>query len=657
MHYRSDIDGLRAVAVLLVLMFHAGINLFPAGFIGVDVFFVISGFLITSIIATSQKNNTLSIADFYTRRLWRLQPALIAMVLFTLIIAFLFYLPSDLIGYLYEAKYTMLFTSNQYFARSTTAYAAPDTNFLLLLHTWSLSIEWQWYLILPASMILLNKYLTPKAIKIVTVIATLVMAGLALFLSKQFPDKSYYFLTSRIFEFLFGSCLVMLNVDAVKLKNSTATLLGGLAIAALFYCATRSDIVLGYPDYHAVIVVVSSALLIFTGTSAKGAITRLLSFPPLVYIGTLSYSLYLWHWPIFATGRYLGFSEDSLFILTCFAMTFVLAWISYRLVEKPFRRKKVSLRWSFVFLALIPALFFVVLSTVVIKYHGLSWRFGAQFQHATAMLQEYNAPERRDCIDAGTDLSNTHCIVGDINAAKRALLIGDSNSNHFWKFFDVLAKDAHISVMAQATSSCLTLPGIFQFNWWYFKNTVYQKCHDDSEKYFDNIRQGHFDYVILGHVWGNYVGDSIINNIGDERSLELAKSRLEIAMKDALDRIIATGAKPVIIKQVYTMPENYMHCFYDGVKWRKDYVANSCNSSSWSGDADDWFSQLFTKLQKIYPELIVIDPKDIQCTGNTCKTEINGVPVYRDVGHITDYASYMIGEEYIRRFSNPLKPR
>lgn len=135
MRYRSDIDGLRAIAVLLVLIFHGGLSAFPSGFIGVDIFFVISGFLITSIISTSLKKQSFSLSDFYVRRLWRLQPALITVVIFTLVLATIFYLPTDFIDYIKSAKFTTLFTSNKYFARSTTGYAAPDTANILLLHT------------------------------------------------------------------------------------------------------------------------------------------------------------------------------------------------------------------------------------------------------------------------------------------------------------------------------------------------------------------------------------------------------------------------------------------------------------------------------------------------------------------------------------------
>lgn len=653
MRYRSDIDGLRAIAVLFVLIFHAGLTLFPSGFIGVDIFFVISGFLITSIITTALNNNKLSVTDFYVRRLWRLQPALIATILFSLIIATIFYLPEDFTHFLREAKYTTLFTSNQYFSRATTAYAAPDTAFLLLLHTWSLSIEWQWYLVLPAALLLLHKYLPSRWLSPVVISTTLAMVALSLYLSQAFPDKSYYFLSSRIFEFLFGSCLIMLKSENLKPNNFMATCIGLAALSALFYCATRTNIVLGYPDYHAVIVAAASAALLYVGSVSGGIVTRALSIPPLVFIGTISYSLYLWHWPIFAAGRYLGFEENGIFTTICLALTFSLAWLSYLFIEKPFRKKRIPLLKSFIYLALLPALLFVVLSAISEKQDGLSWRFGSQFQQVALTLKQNESRDRKYCIDGSSELEHKNCTIGDVNAAKKALLIGDSHSNHFWSFFDVLGKNAHMSVLAQATSSCLTLPGVYLFDWWYFKDTVYQKCHDDSDKFYENIRQGHFDYVIIGEVWSNYAGDNIVNHPQDPRSLELSHQRIETAMKQALDIIIQSGARPVIIKQIYTMPDNFMHCFYDSVKFRKKYVSNSCNTNTWTDDSSEWFPQLFNRLEKTYPTLIIIDPKDAQCSGNVCKTDINGVPVYRDVGHINDFASHEFGVEYLRQHKNP----
>ncbi|MDR7341993.1 peptidoglycan/LPS O-acetylase OafA/YrhL [Pantoea alhagi] len=655
MRYRSDIDGLRAVAVLLVIMFHGGISLFPSGFIGVDIFFVISGFLITSIISSSLEKRTFSLSDFYVRRLWRLQPAFISVLIFTLLLAAIFYLPADFIDYAKSAKYTTLLTSNQYFSRSTTGYAAPDAAYLLLLHTWSLSIEWQWYLLLPTVLFLANRYLSKRKAQTVTIFFSIGMLGIALYLSDKAPNKSYYYLSARIFEFMLGSAIVILNIERVKLNPKLASLLGTLSISAIIYCATKENIVLGYPDYHAVIVSFASATLIFTGISASGVITRLLSIPPLVFIGSISYSVYLWHWPVFATGKYLGLQENTSIKIFSFSLTFVIAYFSYIFIEKPCRKIRWSLAKSFSFLVLTPAVFFLALYSFSEKQNGFDNRFGSEYARIESILQSHESPYRESCLNGNTDGADTNCTVGDVNAEKKALLIGDSHSNHFWDFFDVLAKDARISVTVQGTSSCLTLPGIYQFDWWYFKNTVYKDCHDNTKKYYENIKTGKFSYVIIGEVWMNYAGDHIINNAGDKRSMSLSRDRIENSFRTALDIIVASKATPVVIKTIYPMPKNYMTCFFQHIKLRKDYIPNSCNHMDWAGDENEWFSQLFDKLKKDYPSLIIIDPKTVQCQDNTCKTVINGVPVYRDVGHLTDYASYTFGKEYIDKQGNPFK--
>ncbi|WKV98594.1 acyltransferase [Pseudomonas sp. H22_DOA] len=145
-----------------MLIFHGGLTLFPSGYIGVDIFFVISGYLTTSIIMKSLDNGTFSFSGFYTRRIWRLQPAIIALLIATLIIATVLYLPDDYVDFLKSGKYTSLLLSNQYFSNATTGYATPDAATLPLLHTWSLAIEWQWYLVLPLGIWLLNRYVAKK---------------------------------------------------------------------------------------------------------------------------------------------------------------------------------------------------------------------------------------------------------------------------------------------------------------------------------------------------------------------------------------------------------------------------------------------------------------------------------------------------------------
>lgn len=657
MRYRPDIDGLRAIAVILVLIFHGGLLVFPSGFIGVDIFFVISGYLITAIVMSAKAAGNFSLAQFYTRRLLRIQPALLAATLFTLLISLVFYLPDDLTAYLDSAKYSSLFLSNQHFSKVTTGYASPDSAVMLLLHTWSLSIEWQWYLILPLVMITTWRYLGQKSLPRLILLTTPVMLLISLLLSHQHPDKSYYFLLSRIFEFLAGSCVVVLSRSDTKISSWLTTVLGGTALAALIYCARQTSILLGYPDIYAVIVVAATALLIYIGGIGPSPITKILAWRPLVFIGKRSYSLYLWHWPIFAIARYMGFNENVVFKLTCFSLTFIFALLCYRFVEQPLRKLNISLPRAFLLLVVIPIALFTVLLAASKKFEGFAWRFGPELmrieavKHASAAESEL----RQSCLNGDTIGTDAHCFIGDVTAQKSALLIGDSHSNHFWGFFDTLAKNAHISVLAQGTSSCLALPDIYQYDWWHFKNTVYQECYDNVRQYYQLVEKNHYNYVILGQYWEMYIGDNIINRLGDSRSTELSETRIESSFRKALDIIVKSGARPVIIKTVFTRPEGYTACFNRHLIMHAKYDSSQCNSQEWQSDQQDWFPQLFEKLQQDYPSMIIIDPKDVQCHANHCLTEIDGVPIYRDVGHITDFASKTFGQWYLQTYGNPLK--
>jgi hypothetical protein len=206
----------------------------------------------------------------------------------------------------------------------------------------------------------------------------------------------------------------------------------------------------------------------------------------------------------------------------------------------------------------------------------------------------------------------------------------------------------------QGISSCLTLPGIYLYDWWHFKNKIYHYCYDQTKTYYQMIQKHHFDYVLIGQIWSNYLSDSIINHLGDARSFSLAQKRIERALNNALKQIIQSGASPVLIKSTATMQKGIQDCFFKHIKLRKPYNPNECAFKLTLFESDHWFDQLFHKMKIKYPQLILIDPKKIQCSQGICKADLNGIPVYRDVGHITDYASYQLGILYLEKFSNPL---
>lgn len=650
MRYRADINGLRAIAILFVLVFHSGFSIFPSGFIGVDIFFVISGFLITSIITASMKAQSFSLSEFYVRRLWRLQPALLAVLAFTLVLALLFYLPSDLIAYIKSAKYTTLFTSNHYFSRETTGYGAPDTAHLLLLHTWSLSIEWQWYMLLPVSIILLHRYLPTRGVKIATVAITAAMLGLSVYLSSQYPSKSYYFLSSRIFEFMLGSCLVVFIDRRLQLKQSITSMLGVLSLAALWYCATRKNITLGYPDYHALIVSIASATLIAIGTTANLA-SRLLSLRPLGLVGVISYSLYLWHWPIFATGRYLGLSENLAFTAVCLALTLICAALCYRFIEKPCRKIRFSLKKSLILLVIIPILLFLAVLEIAQKNRGFDARFGHNLVLANKKIEAFHSEGRAKCIGNNIDTIADCALGSKNNNVRTALMIGDSYSNHLWGFMDVLAKNANISVQQYTTSSCLMLPGIYQFDWWYFKNSVYQECHDRANAAYAAITTGRYDYVIIAESWPAYADAKIINQHGDNMEKEAIEERLYQSLKRAVEIILNSGATPVIARSTFSGDKTFRDCFYTNVKKRVEHIP-LCSTVEPIRN-NDWINKQLSKLATEYSTLLIVDPALAQCQNGICHSSIDGAPVYRIGGHINDHASYKFGEMFLKKYSNP----
>jgi len=298
--YRKDIDGLRALAVVLVILFHAGISQVASGFIGVDIFFVISGFLITGIIVKQREKNTFSLANFFVHRLWRIQPAFITMSLATLIATFCFYLPDDYLAYLNSGKYNALLLSNQFFARQSAAYASPAADLFPLLHTWSLAIEWQWYLFLPLGILLTDAILRLKSIQkvisnpanalaVVWLILTPLAAVLALILASREADAAYYSLLTRIFEFMVGGAAFFLTRYVRSIPSVVSNGTGILSLAALLYIAIHPEVIGFYPNLYALLFVTASALLMFTGTYRNSIASRLLSLSPVAFTGRISY--------------------------------------------------------------------------------------------------------------------------------------------------------------------------------------------------------------------------------------------------------------------------------------------------------------------------------------------------------------------------------
>ncbi|MBA2657797.1 MAG: acyltransferase [Tatlockia sp.] len=656
MIYRPHVDGLRAIAVIFVLIFHAGLNLFPSGFIGVDIFFVISGFLITGLILNSLQNNKFSFIEFYNRRLWRLQPVLLCLFLVCFIFTLIYFLPEDLLIFSKSARKSAVFIGNQYFEKITSGYFSKNVNFFPLLHTWSLAIEWQCYLILPLALFLLHRFVGEKHLAKVTYLLTLGFFLLALHYSSITPVETYYQLLSRIFEFLIGSC-VALRPKPLALNRFNLNLLAVAAFFTLFYIARLQGINLGFPNYYALILCLATATLIAVGESEKKPICiQVLSLKPIVFIGLLSYSLYIWHWPVFVLIRYFDIKETAEVTLFAFCIISIIAYLSWRFIEKPSRKmSKLSFGYSLSLLFILPFLALYASDYQVKKFEGFPQRL-QENEKIYTLLKKYSAQKRFSCLVSCLQKEalpvDTNCTIGTKNpSSRKGFMFGDSYSNHHWQFMDFLGKSANLSILAHSTAGCLTLSGLMQYD--VLAKDIYKICKEQNEIYYKMVKENHYDYVIIAQTWDDYLFVPILNKPDDERSIELVKARIEKALDKSLELIIDSGATPVLIKAIAKPLTNSYDCFFGPIKRREKFELGHCDFNL-DRKKMAWFNELFAKMQKKYAQLIIIDPRKVQCKSGLCKADINGIPVFSDATHINDYASYKFAKTYVKRYKNPL---
>ncbi|TVP97184.1 MAG: acyltransferase [Planctomycetaceae bacterium] len=341
--YRPEIDGLRAIAVLAVVLFHAGFG-FTGGFVGVDIFFVISGFLITSLIVKDLEAGTFTLVGFWERRIRRIVPALACVVLVTLIAGWVVLLPGDYAALGRSAFFQGLFVANIHFWR-TSGYFDGAAEEKPLLHTWSLAVEEQFYLIFPLLMVILfaiTRFRRRGLLLSLLGLCVGLSLGVSIWGVIHWPVATFYLLPTRAWELLLGASVALLPAPA----NGTREILSGAAIVGVVLPCWLYTSATPFPGLAAVPPCVAAGLFIWaTGRRHPEArvpfVARALSARPVVFIGLISYSLYLWHWPLFAFSNYLSIEPLSAGY-RCFlvATSFLLAIVSWRFVETPFRTRR-----------------------------------------------------------------------------------------------------------------------------------------------------------------------------------------------------------------------------------------------------------------------------------------------------------------------------
>ncbi|MGB0846297.1 MAG: acyltransferase family protein [Thiolinea sp.] len=373
MQYRKEIDGLRAIAVVPVILFHAGVTGFSGGFVGVDIFFVISGYLITSIISNELANGTFTIAGFYERRARRILPALFFVMLACLPFAWWLLLPHELVAFGRSIIAVVVFASNILFWQESDYFAA-DSELIPLLHTWSLAVEEQYYVLFPLLLMICWK-LGIRWLSLIIAVIAAISLGLAEWGWQDDPAGNFYLLPSRAWELMAGAgCALYLQRHTVPQGQlSQIFSLSGLLliIASIIWL----DDSFPFPGVYAIPSIAGTALIILFA-HPESWVGRLLSFPAFVGLGLLSYSAYLWHQPMFAFARLYLADEPALPIMLALAvLAFILAFISWRFVEKPFRNRQNFSRKQIFSMSLVVSIAFILLAISLVILEGIPDRF------------------------------------------------------------------------------------------------------------------------------------------------------------------------------------------------------------------------------------------------------------------------------------------
>ena len=569
MRYRREIDGLRAVAVLPVILFHAGLGVFSGGYVGVDVFFVISGYLITSILIGELEQGRFSILRFYERRARRILPALFVVMLACLPFAYIWMLPAQLEDFAKSLIAVVFFSSNILFWRED-GYFAAAAELKPLLHTWSLAVEEQYYLLFPLFLLVLWRFGRERVFASVIGIAVLSLL-LAEWGWRNTPTANFYLAPTRAWELLAGSICAFLTLGRAQWSNNA---LSGLGLALIVFALIYFDANTPFPSAYALAPVGGTALIIlFAGQGTW--VARLLSTPPFVAIGLISYSAYLWHQPLFAFARLRSLTEPSESLMATLAVAaLLLAWATWYWVEQPFRKHAGPVQFSrrrvFAASGAVGALF-VAIGVSGLVGRGFEWRLGDDVL-ATLEVKIGDSSGCHNGLEAAEIESGADCRIGAVDVDPSVAVLGDSHAARITDAFSERLAAANLSALAFNGSWCVPLRN--------FATNAQRKdgCLHEINAALDQVAgRDEIRTVIMFAQWGNYTeglrwperaASAYIYDAGGRLDFDRADAERNAyffaqALRATLGELRAAGKRILIVLPV---PEQELHVPHAAVK-------------------------------------------------------------------------------------------
>ena len=638
--YRADIDGLRAIAVLSVVGFHAFPGLIHGGFIGVDVFFVISGFLISSILLRDLQENRFSFAHFFSRRIRRIFPSLILVLLACWIFGWLDLLPDEFIQLGKHIAGGAGFIDNFLYWQEI-GYFDQSAEKKPLLHLWSIGVEEQFYLIYP--LLLWIGFKKPWNMKMLYVFFILSFA-LNVYLSFTSPSSAFFLPFTRFWEFLLGSFVALYfsrNKVGQLEHNSPRSWfelipIVGLALLTISFFALNSKST--FPGFWALLPTLGAALIIFSPQNSW--INRnLLSNPMLVRIGLISYPLYLWHWPLLSFAHIMRDETPSIITrIIAISIAFVFAWASYKWLEYPIRFGKNQKNKTF-FLILVMALVAVLgLGTLFGK--GFPQRVPEKYRELQELFKRTDNASK-ECIDKFGGGGNSYCQIDDTNKAPTALLIGDSHAGHFYAGLNEYYKNKGGNLLNMGAGGCPPFDGI-EFGK-SLTNSLPLECHHYASAFKALFNNQSIKTVIFAFDHSAYLkNDYQMHFYGTGYAAGDNLSISTNAFKKTIEKITLANKKVVLIYDMPNITIDLKKCF----AIRPFEIGNrNCNIDSeiWIKDFKD-YELMIKELQKDQA-IEIFMAKDF--VGENFPINKEGLPMYSDKTHLSK-----LGSKYFLDFYN-----
>lgn len=636
MYHRKEIDGLRAVAVLPVIYSHAGLFGLSGGYVGVDIFFVISGYLITSILIEEIEGSRFSFSAFYERRARRILPVLSLVLFITTIAAFLLMPASFLKSYAHSLMSVVTFTSNVYFYFNS-GYFSKTADEEPLLHTWSLAVEEQYYILFP--LLLWGFWWVGK--KSLTTILALLFLG-SLFFSQylshqQSVDANFYLIFSRAFELLAGSLLAILGVQQYSFSKKSKEVLGSIGLVLIVYAILYFDWQTPIPGVYALLPVFGT-LLILGFIDSTTVLGRLLAAKPLVWIGLISYSLYLWHQPLFAFLRMKTIGEPHQFqFIVAIAMTFILSMLSYRLVEKPFRNKQLISRSIIVYFSAGTTVLFLLLGIAGHLFEGYPDRFIGPSPYLKSIQF---SPKREQCHTVGLDYLDPQdaCRYQADNITWAAF--GDSHVVEPAYALSALLKPYGQGLLHLSSSGC---PPALLFN------VKRPGCNDwvagalsviEADRSIENVLLGfRYSAFLFGDQLDAYPNTPNIDPIDKFTDLAAHVDARELywqSLQHMIKRLLASGKKVYLL---YPIPELPLHITKAVTQF--SILGDQTVLNLQRSTPTDYYASrnkfILNKLDSLSfnDDLKAIKPFDILCDGEFCPAVHHDVALYFDDDHLS----------------------